>query len=669
MQLDGGTNWGNLGHSGKLGSYIVLSFKLSHLDPARDFYFICRYLQTRYCCQCYINLLSLLTKLGGYTSYDYGSAITENRELIREKYSELKLEGNFAKVSPGLLTASVGTSVTGVYSNNSLIYTTPLWGNGTATNFYIVRHSDFQTLTSATYKLSLNTSQGLISIPQLGGSLTLSGRDSKWHVTDYNIGASTLLYSTAEIFTWKQFTGYSSLVVYGGPGELHELAVISTKKATVLEGSVTTKTTNSSTILNWQTSSTRSVVQIGDLFVYVLDRNTAYNYWVPDFVRDDKWGAYTSPINTTTSVIVEAGYLVRTVSVSGSTLQIEGDLNATVPLKVIGAPKGTSKLQFNGANVNFTTNSVTGELSSTLKYSAPTLNLPDLGSLSWKYLDNLPEIKPGYSDALWTPADLTTSNNPTTLKTPVSLYGSDYGYNTGVLIFRGHFKALGNESSFYLSTQGGSAYGSSVWLNSTYIGSWPGIDAAEANNSTYTLPNLSAGSSYVFTIAIDNNGLDENWVVGPDEMKDPRGILDYSLSSHAQSDITWKLTGNLGGEHYADQVRGPLNEGGLYAERQGFAQPSPPSQSWASGNPETGISEAGIAFYSTSFELDLPKGYDVPLSFVFGNTTMDGATADYRAQLWVNGYQFGKYANNIGPQSSFPVPQGMLLSYHSSFNL
>jgi hypothetical protein len=33
--------------------------------------------------------------------------------------------------------------------------------------------------------------------------------------------------------------------------------------------------------------------------------------------------------------------------------------------------------------------------------------------------------------------------------------------------------------------------------------------------------------------------------------------------------------------------------------------------------------------------------------------------ADYRAQLWVNGYQFGKYANNIGPQSSFPVPQGM----------
>ena len=35
--------------------------------------------------------------------------------------------------------------------------------------------------------------------------------------------------------------------------------------------------------------------------------------------------------------------------------------------------------------------------------------------------------------------------------------------------------------------------------------------------------------------------------------------------------------------------------------------------------------------------------------------------ADYRVQLWVNGYMFGKYVNNIGPQTSFPVPQGKFL--------
>jgi hypothetical protein len=367
----------------------------------------------------------------------------------------------------------------------------------------------------------------------------------------------------------------------------------------------------------------------------------------------------TANIGNTTSVIVEAGYLVRSVSVQGTDLFIDGDLNATVPIKVIGAPASTKDLHFNSQKLSFTIDPVTGDWSSTLQYTAPKIDLPDLSTLSWKYLDNLPEIQPSYDDSAWTAANHATSNNSVfALETPTSLFGSDYGYNTGVLIFRGHFVATGSESTFNVYTQGGSAYGSSAWLNSVYLGSWPGIDASGANNNTYTLPNLVAGKTYILTILVDNNGLDENWTVGPDGMKDPRGILNYSLSGRNQSAITWKLTGNLGGEAYIDKVRGPLNEGGLYAERQGFTQPYPPNHDWAAGNPETGISTAGVAFYQASFSLDLPRNYDIPLTFTFGNTTINGATADYRAQLWINGYQFGKYANNIGPQSSFPVPQG-----------
>jgi hypothetical protein len=63
------------------------------------------------------------------------------------------------------------------------------------------------------------------------------------------------------------------------------------------------------------------------------------------------------------------------------------------------------------------------------------------------------------------------------------------------------------------------------------------------------------------------------------EMVEIGGILDYSLAGRDQSAITWKLTGNLGGEEYVDKVRGPLNEGGLFAERQGFTQPYPPNLS------------------------------------------------------------------------------------------
>jgi hypothetical protein len=235
---------------------------------------------------------------------------------------------------------------------------------------------------------------------------------------------------------------------------------------------------------------------------------------------------------------VEAGYMIRSVHIQGPALHIDGDLNATVPIKVIGAPSNLRSLHFNNAKVDFTTDPVTGDWSSNLKYNLPKVNLPDLSRLSWKYVDNLPEILPSYDDSAWTKADKKTTNNLNSLRTPTSLYGSDYGYNNGVLIYRGHFVATGKESSLKLSTQGGSAFGSSVWINSTYVGSWSGIDAARDNNSTYTLPNLAAGKPYVFTVVVENNGLDGNWVVGQDVMKGPRGILNYTLDGHPQSDVT-----------------------------------------------------------------------------------------------------------------------------------
>lgn len=196
------------------------------------------------------------------------------------------------KVSPAYLTASVGNGSTGKYTTSTCVFTTPLFGNGSTTNFYIVRHSSYAEQTAVTYKLNVPTSKGTISVPQLGGSLTLSARDSKWHVSDYDLGGTNLLYSTAEILTWKKFETKTALVVYGGPGELHELAIVSPNSTNVVEGTgVTTQSTNGTTILNWQTSTTRRVVQVGSLFVYILDRNSAYNYWVPDFIRSDHWGA------------------------------------------------------------------------------------------------------------------------------------------------------------------------------------------------------------------------------------------------------------------------------------------------------------------------------------------------------------------------------------------
>ncbi|RLL97383.1 hypothetical protein CFD26_106997 [Aspergillus turcosus] len=595
---------------------------------------------------------------GGYTSYDYGSALTESRNLTRQKYSELKLIGNFVKASPSYLLATPGSSTTSGYADTPDLTVTPLLGNGTG-SYFVVRHTDYTSQASTSYKLTLPTSAGNLTIPQLGGTLTLNGRDSKVHVVDYNVGGTNILYSTAEVFTWKKFGDSKVLILYGGPGEHHELAVSSKSNVQVVEGPMsgaTSKKAGDVVVIAWDVSPSRRIVQIDDLKIFLLDRYSAYNYWVPQVDKDASSTGFSSEETTASSIIVKAGYLVRTAYTKGSGLYLTADFNATTSVEVIGAPSGVRNLYINGEKAQFKTDK-NGIWSTEVKYSPPKMQIPNMKDLDWKYLDTLPEIQSTYDDSAWTAADLDkTYNTLRPLTTPKSLYGADYGFNTGYLIFRGHFVADGSETTLDIQTQGGQAFGSSVWLNGTFLGSWTGLNANMAYSSTYKLPQLEKGKHYVFTVVVDEMGLDENWTIGTESMKNPRGILSYKLSGRDDSVITWKLTGNLGGEDYWDKVRGPLNEGGLYAERQGFHQPQPPSKNWKSASPLQGLSKPGIGFYSAQFDLDIPSGWDVPLYFTFGN----GTSSAYRVQLYVNGYQYGKLVSNIGPQTAFPVPQGIL---------
>lgn len=608
---------------------------------------------------------------GGYTSYDYGAVITEDRLVSREKYSEAKLEANFLQASPAYLTAVAqnNTNANGSFTDNDAIAITALLGN--PTNFYVVRHAAYNTLDSTNYTVTFTTSQGSITIPQLAGTLNLNGRDSKFHVTDYDVGGANLLYSSAEIFTWKKYSDKTVLVVYGGPDEHHELAIASCANATLIEGSdVTLQNKNGNAIIAFDSSSDRRIVQLeNNLFVYILDRNSAYDYWVIDLPSNAVSGNFSNSTVDTSAAIVKAGYLLRTVEVSGSSIALTGDLNATTSVEIIGgAPASASAVTFNGATANFTQDA-NGVISFDVAYTVPDFSIPDLSTIGWKTIDSLPEIQNTYDDSLWTDASLTYSNNTErNLTTPTSLYASDYGYNTGNLLYRGHFTATGSESTIQLYTQGGSAYGVSVWLNSTFIGSYPGIDAASNSNLTLTLPNLVANNAYVLTVLVDNMGLNENGQAGSSEMKSPRGILDYTLAGQDKGAITWKITGNLHGEDYEDRTRGPLNEGGLYAERQGWHLPGAPIDDWttSAAGPAEGITNAGVQFYATTFDLDLPSGYDIPIAINFANTTSaDGSVSAYRSQIYVNGYQFGKYVHNIGPQDTYPVPEG-IWNYHGS---
>lgn len=122
--------------------------------------------------------------------------------------------------------------------------------------------------------------------------------------------------------------------------------------------------------------------------------------------------------------------------------------------------------------------------------------------------------------------------------------------------------------------------------------------------------------------------------------------------------LTWKLTGNLGGENHQDKFRGPLNEGGLYFERQGFHLPGTPPLTWATSSPVEGIDQSGITFNTSTFSLNIVTGdWDIPLSLVFSNDTLFNGR--YRTQLYINGWQFGRLGH-LGPQYDFPVSEGIL---------
>ena len=76
-------------------------------------------------------------------SYDYGSAIAENRELT-EKYPELKRQGLFLRSSPEFYkTDYIGDSTAGAVAvTNDSVFVTLLTNPDTNASFFIARQDD-----------------------------------------------------------------------------------------------------------------------------------------------------------------------------------------------------------------------------------------------------------------------------------------------------------------------------------------------------------------------------------------------------------------------------------------------------------------------------------------------------------------------------------------------
>ncbi|KAJ3728073.1 galactose-binding domain-like protein [Lentinula guzmanii] len=500
--------------------------------------------------------------------------------------------------------------------------------------------------------------------------------------TDYAFGLkSRTLYSTASIFFSGSIEGTDTLFLYGDTDQEHEVALNITGSATFpnqthAQIQVSSNVLPSATVITVK-SGFKGFVPLYESdtqLILFADRDTVSTFWAPTIASEhssDPFVNYWS-IGTNETVLVGGPYLVRSAVVSGTELALRGDLNATNGLQgtslTLIAPSSVQSLTWNGERVSLDTNSKskirTGKISSTQVF----IQVPDLEEIGWKFNNSLPEIQADFDDSDWVVANHTTTNIPFPMYYGDGrvLYGCDYGFCENVVIWRGHFNATGSENSLNLSINGGAAFAASVWLNDQFLNTSFGNSTNNANvieetDEKFDLPSsaLLIGQDNVITIVQDNMGINEAKPIN-DDAKSPRGVRGFQINTGNFTE--WKVQGKLGGyTNYTDKVRGVLNEGGLFGERQGWHLPGFDTSSWISRNLSAGIpsSEAGIGFFVANFNLSMPQGYDIPMSFTF----LEPLGQPYRVYMFVNGWMMGKRVANLGPQWKFPVHEG-ILNYH-----
>ncbi|KAG9092038.1 hypothetical protein FS749_016050 [Ceratobasidium sp. UAMH 11750] len=630
---------------------------------------------------------------GVYTSYDYGAALTETRRLT-EKYAELKRQGLFLRSVPEFYAAGViGNSTDSatdptVRVSNPEVFGTLLRNDATGAEFYIVRHLDSTSNSNINFRLHLSPlhSDALPapqSIPLTLPSITLSGRASKVLLRNVAFGSSRLAWSTASIFYAGKMGTRDVLFLHGPTAEGHEFAILLRNNNQQVRAQVSSHISISQhgpksplsvvTVLPGNVGLV-TVFESAEQLVLFADSNTAGGFWAPvltlkteDSLAEPDSYANFFQFGTNASVLVGGPYLVRAAELSSSgELSLRGDLEEESMLFVIAELGAVRRVLWNGIPVDTMLRDTDG--SSILKFIvSPTLQAADIkvpALVDWKYHDSLPEVKREYDDSDWLVADHTTTNSP---EKPYFgdkvLYGCDYGFCEGAVIWRGRFNGSEDIKGARLVVNGGNAFAASVWLNGVFLKTTYGNSSNNHNNIPETLEfyqfpsdTVLHNEENVLTVVQDNMGLQmtDNWVA--DASKSPRGIRGYELSGGAFTQ--WKVQGKAGGyKGFKDKLRGVQNDGGLYGERQGWHLPEFDHSNWDKAELSDGIlgGQAGVGWFRTSFKLDMPGGYDVPLSFEFGDEVVP-----YRALLFVNGWLMGRRIANLGPQFKFPVPEGIL---------
>lgn len=587
-----------------------------------------------------------------YTSYDYGAAISEDRGL-REKAYALKQQGMFVQSAEQVL-AEIDKGPELTVSNEKLkIYhnVNPTLG----THILFAVHNPSDALTDDRGTFDITTKDGAYKIP-----VRVNGQDAKMLLASYAMERQHLVYSNSEVQTHFQNGDRDIVLLHGRDLEEGEtvLRYNSAPTVEVLSGKVTSKfdAKKGDLKLNYTHDGlTRVRISGGGrapMLLLIADEKTSFNMWRQDTAQ--------GPVLQMTPA------LVRSARFEADTLALTGDTTEDSTLEIWGA--AAANVTFNGEALT-TTAQPDGSVKTSVIKGPDAVTLPQLDQLQWTRRMDSPEAQPDFDDSKWVKAD-TRASAAQTWTTPErgqpTLSMSDYGFHHGDVWYRGHIDITDTKTNeLELFYGGGGAGMIQVWIDGRFVGQDEmdtGRSFPETTDSVkLNLGNLTPGK-HVISVMVRNNS--HNWnLMADDYHREARGLISASLTSKGGNrfavPIAWRIQGNKGGEQIADLVRGPMNNGGLYGEREGWYLPGK-KEGFEPAKTTDAPPAAGTYWLRTQFKLDLPKGHDVQLGLAFGDTTKPRSDRDNRALIFVNGWNMGQFIANIGPQRTFVIPPGIL---------
>ena len=580
-----------------------------------------------------------LSSPGVYTSYDYGAAIKASRQLT-DKYDQQKLIGYMVRaVSPLARTDAVAASV----PDNGRLRVDARVNPDDGTRLYILRHADaLDTSNDATHLHIAQRDAKDVTIPQQAGTaIHIDGRDSKIFLADYRFGRQDLAYSTSELMTWLPLGPRDVAVLYGRDGEDGEtvLRYASRPAVQVIEGDVAMHWDEAAHTLrlDYRHHGLARVAigqGAGSLLLLIGDRAAARQFWQLDTAAGP--------------VLLRGPYLAREAIRNGENIALSGDTDKASDIELFASPD-VRAFSWNGKPVvaNPTTStSLLGQIEGPVPIALPALT-------TWRVANGAPEVAPGFDDKGWLATDRTSSPNPYWEHQLPILDSDSYGYHHGNVWYRGHFKATGKEMGIVLSANTGVHLGNhgifTAWLNGHFLGNNPSGARQFAIDPSW----LKIGGDNVVSVLVDNTGHLQEEHSGA--FREPRGLITATFAG-APTSIHWKIQGNEGGEQLPDTVRGPFNAGGLYGERMGWQLPGFVDGRWASTTLPRATALPGVEWYRTNVHLDIPADQDVPIAL----RIHDAVPRHYRALVFVNGWQVGRYISDVGPQTDFELPPGVL---------